>query len=71
MPYAVPGDTGWFKSSHSGGGNDQCVEVRMIADAGIGVRDSKNRDHTTLWFTLSSWGAFIAHVKHGRCDLFE
>lgn len=34
-------DTGWFKSSRSGGATDNCVEVR-ITDVVTRVRDSKN-----------------------------
>lgn len=38
-----PADTGWFKSSFIGDGNDQCVECRIIDSVGVLVRDSKNR----------------------------
>lgn len=34
-------DTGWFKSSHSGGASDACVEVRITGEVAQ-VRDSKN-----------------------------
>lgn len=40
-------DTGWFKSTHSGGATDNCVEVR-ITEAGTWVRDSKNPDAVLL-----------------------
>ena len=35
-------DTGWFKSTRSGGANEDCVEVRITEDS-VGVRDSKNQ----------------------------
>lgn len=34
-------DTGWFKSTRSDQGSEQCVEVR-ITDVATHVRDSKN-----------------------------
>jgi hypothetical protein len=34
-------DTGWFKSTRSGGATDNCVEVR-ITDESAQVRDSKH-----------------------------
>lgn len=34
-------DTGWFKSTRSGGATDNCVEVRITA-AATRLRDSKN-----------------------------
>lgn len=34
-------DTGWFKSTRSGGAQENCVEVR-ITDGATYVRDSKN-----------------------------
>lgn len=55
-------DTGWFKSSFSGGGNDNCVETRFVSTGGLGgedarttvhVRDSKN---TSRSFEIPSTG---------------
>lgn len=34
-------DTGWFKSTFSTSGGDNCVEVRFVG-SGSRVRDSKN-----------------------------
>jgi len=53
-------DTGWFKSSHSGGGSDSCVEVRP--GGSIGVRDSKNPDGGALWLSPTAWSAFLADL---------
>ena len=33
-------DTGWFKSSRSSGGSDNCVEVR-ISSGEVGVREDR------------------------------
>jgi hypothetical protein len=54
-------DTGWFKSSHSGSGNDTCVEVRLTGDA-VGLRDSKNPDGGALRVDPAAWASFIALV---------
>jgi hypothetical protein len=51
-------DTDWFKTSYSGGGNDQCVEVRI--GGAVGVRDTKARDAGELWVAPSAWSAFLA-----------
>lgn len=47
----------WFKSSHSGGGND-CVEVAFLAGDMVGVRDSKNPAGSVLTFTGESGEPF-------------
>jgi hypothetical protein len=57
-------DTGWFKSSFSGGGTDNCVEVRIADSAdsaagSVGVRDSKNPGGGALSVTFDAWGAFL------------
>ncbi|RZS43200.1 uncharacterized protein DUF397 [Herbihabitans rhizosphaerae] len=56
-----PEDTGWFKSSFSGGADDNCVECRISADR-VGVRDSKNRDAGALWVGGESWSALVVAV---------
>ncbi|MFE2595605.1 DUF397 domain-containing protein [Streptomyces sp. NPDC059396] len=55
---------GWRKSSYSGGGNGECLEV---ADgyADIPVRDSKNPTGPSLRFRTTNWSSFIAAVKSG------
>ena len=52
--------SGWRKSSHSGGGNTDCVEVGH-GPAVVGIRDSK-QDGTgaVLTFTASAWETFTA-----------
>ncbi len=57
----------WFKSSHSGGGND-CVEVAFLSDDCIGVRDSKNQAGPVLVFTPGEWDAFVADTQIGSFD---
>jgi hypothetical protein len=58
----------WRKSSHSGGGGGQCVEVADLPDGGVAVRDSKDPDGPKLVFTLAEWQAFIGGAKDGEFD---
>ena len=55
----------WRKSSFSGGGGSNCVEV---ADAGhiIAVRDSKDAPGPVLVFGQHAWRKFAAKVKAER-----
>lgn len=52
----------WRKSSFSGGGGSNCVEV---ADAGqrIAVRDSKDALGPVLFFGQHAWRQFAANLK--------
>ncbi len=56
-------DTGWFKSTFSTSGGDNCVEVRFTGD-GARVRDSKN-PATALVVDVP---AMVAVVKAGLLD---
>jgi hypothetical protein len=58
----------WRKSSLSGGGGSNCVEV---ADAGhtIAVRDSKDALGPVLFFREQAWRQFAARVKVERSHL--
>ncbi|WP_147944534.1 DUF397 domain-containing protein [Microbispora sp. CSR-4] len=58
----------WFKSSRSAN-NCACVEVAMLPDGHVGVRDSKNPGGPALVFTPAEWDAFIGGVKDGEFDL--
>ena len=57
-------DTGWFKSSRSGGGSDNCVEVR-ITDTATGVRDSKNPTGGRLTLANPTFDTLLACLKSG------
>jgi hypothetical protein len=55
--------TNWRKSSRSSG-DDNCVEVAVTADGGVGVRDSKQHGRgPVLEFTADEWTAFLGGVK--------
>ncbi|MFE9286065.1 DUF397 domain-containing protein [Streptomyces olivaceus] len=49
----------WIKSTYSGGGGDNCVEVAPLTDAVL-VRDSKGTDKPSLAVSRDAWSAFIA-----------
>jgi Domain of unknown function (DUF397) len=59
--------TAWRTSSRSGN-NGQCVEVALGGDR-VAVRDSKQPARSTLLFSIDSWAAFVAGVRHGEFDL--
>jgi len=52
----------WFKSSYSGGGGDNCVEVALTPQA-VHVRDSKDNRIRPLLVSPAAWSAFTAHVS--------
>ena len=59
---------GFRKSSFSGSGNPNCVEVGFVT-AEVMLRDSKHQDGPVLRFTTDEWKAFLAGVKAGEFDL--
>ncbi|MWA01482.1 DUF397 domain-containing protein [Actinomadura sp. LD22] len=64
-----PADAVWRKSSHSGSGNDTCVEVSASVAGVVGVRDSVDPGGLVLAFAPSAWRAFTARVKDGELAL--
>lgn len=54
----------WRKSTYSGGGNGECLEV---ADGcvGVPVRDSKSTDGPVLIFPSHGWSSFVTAVRNG------
>lgn len=48
----------WHKSSYSGGGGNDCVEVADNHPR-ILVRDSKDDDGPALDFTPDAWSSFV------------
>ncbi|MFF0157554.1 DUF397 domain-containing protein [Streptomyces sp. NPDC005263] len=57
--------TGWFKSSYSGGGQGECLEVAR-GHAGVPVRDSKAAGGPALVFSTQRWASFLTAVKDGH-----
>jgi hypothetical protein len=54
----------WFKSSYSGGGGDNCVEVAV--DRAIHVRDSKQREGGQFALSPTAWSAFIGYAAKAQ-----
>lgn len=52
----------WRKSTYSGGGGSECVEVGG-ASAKVLVRDTKNLDGAVLDVAHRSWQRFTAALK--------
>ncbi|MFF3498262.1 DUF397 domain-containing protein [Streptomyces sp. NPDC003247] len=57
--------TGWYKSSYSGGGQGDCLEVAR-GHATVPVRDSKAPSGPVLVFSAGGWAAFVGAVRDGR-----
>ncbi|MFC4506828.1 MULTISPECIES: DUF397 domain-containing protein [Streptomyces] len=55
----------WYKSSHSGGNQGECLEVARNHPA-VPVRDSKDADGPVLVFSVDGWASFVAAVRDGR-----
>ncbi|AEM87548.1 DUF397 domain-containing protein [Streptomyces violaceusniger] len=54
-------DLKWFKSSYSGSGGGNCVEVAIRTKA-VHIRDSKDTERAPLSVSPEAWAAFIAHI---------
>ncbi|MGI8309436.1 DUF397 domain-containing protein [Saccharopolyspora hattusasensis] len=57
----------WRKSSRSGSGPRQCVEL-AIGESATYIRDTKDRDGGTLCVNQHSWAGFLGGLKAGRFD---
>ncbi|WP_217245864.1 DUF397 domain-containing protein [Streptomyces sp. AC602_WCS936] len=55
----------WFKSSYSGGGGGNCVEVAVRTKAVL-VRDSKDTDRQALAMSRDAWSAFTTLAADSR-----
>ncbi|GAA2245677.1 DUF397 domain-containing protein [Streptomyces indiaensis] len=51
----------WRKSSHSSGGDGDCVEIANCPDA-VHIRDSKNKQGPQLRLSPTAWSAFLTHA---------
>ncbi len=60
----------WRTSSYSGGGNGggQCVEVAVLEDGRIAVRNSKRPGDGVVFFTRAEMAAWIKGVKNAEFD---
>jgi hypothetical protein len=55
-------DGTWQKSTRSGHGGNECVEV-LVTESVVMMRDSKNPDGPVLEFSRDAWIAFVAAIK--------
>lgn len=68
---SVPADVEWLTSSFSGQDDDDslgCVEVAMLPDGGVALRNSKDRDGQVHVYTAAEWDAFVKGVHAGEFD---
>ena len=70
MTGSESGPVTWRKSSASGNGGQDCVEVAFV-EHGVLVRHSRNTSGSMLSFTPSEWRAFLTGTRNGEFDLPE
>jgi len=51
----------WFKSSYSGGGGGECVEVAVQPNV-VHIRDSKDTGTGQLAIPHAAWADFVAQL---------
>lgn len=56
-----------WRRAGDGVGRDS-VEVALLADGHVGLRDGKNPEGHVLVFTPGEWAAFVAGVEDGEFD---
>ena len=61
MDKAQVPEAAWRKSSYSGEGGNECVEVAAFGD-GAAVRDSKSPRGGFIVLSDAAWSAFLATV---------
>jgi Domain of unknown function (DUF397) len=61
-------DITWHKSTASGGGGGDCVEVAVVDDSVL-VRNSRDPLGSVLSFTRQEWAAFLEGVNNGEFTL--
>jgi hypothetical protein len=57
----------WFKSSYSGSGGGNCVEIAVRPEA-VHVRDSKDTGIRPLVVTPTAWAAFTVLAAGSSLD---
>jgi hypothetical protein len=53
----------WYKSSYSGNGGGDCVEVASNLPGVVAIRDSKNPDGHVLIISRNEWARFISRLR--------
>jgi hypothetical protein len=62
-------DLRWRRSSYSGNGGGNCVEVADNLPGIVAVRDSKDPEGPSVAFARDRWSEFVEGIKHGEFDL--
>jgi Domain of unknown function (DUF397) len=57
----------WRRSTASGGGSTNCVEVSVTSEF-VFMRHSQSPKGPVLAFSLSEWEAFLTGVRRGEFD---
>lgn len=57
----------WRKSTASGP-NGNCVELAVLADGGVAVRNSRFPDGARVHYTRAEMAAFVRGVQAGEFD---
>ncbi|MFJ6466004.1 DUF397 domain-containing protein [Streptomyces sp. NPDC091387] len=52
----------WFKSSYSGSGGDNCIEVALHTN-GVHVRDSKDTARPPFTVSPTAWADFTTYAS--------
>ena len=68
MPAAELRGARWQKSSFSGNGNNNCVEVASLPTGEIAVRNSRDPNGPTLIYTQTEVEALIRGARNGDFD---
>lgn len=56
----------WVKSHRSGPTGGNCVEVAVLPDGQVAMRNSRYPDGPALVFTGAEWDAFVAGARDGE-----
>jgi phosphoribosylamine--glycine ligase len=64
----VPDDVEWLRSSMSTEDDEGSVEVALLPDGGVALRDGSNPDGQVHVYTAAEWDAFVKGVHAGEFD---
>ena len=64
----VPDDVEWLRSSVSSDEDEGSVEVALLADGAVALRDGSNPDGQVHVYTAAEWDAFVKGVHAGEFD---
>jgi hypothetical protein len=69
MPAPIPAGIVWRKSSFSeGNGGGGCVEVAVLPEGEVAVRDTKDRSRTPHRHSAPAWREFLSAVRAGEFE---